>query len=261
MTVSRVQGSHQVRETMNEGSIRDRLAGVRERMAAAAARGKHGAGGVTLVAVSKRKPVSAIVEAYEAGHRDFGENYGQELVTKAAELAHLEDLRWHYIGHLQTNKVKQLVRPSAGEGAQKAVALFHGVDRAKLIGELQKRAAAASQTVNVLVQVNIAGEDTKSGCQPAELAKLLDQVDAADNLGLRGLMTMPPPVDDPEQARGWFVQLRDLRAAHGGPDRLPELSMGMSQDYEVAIEEGATIVRVGTAIFGVRDTPPAPGVR
>jgi len=245
---------------MTEASIQDRLERVRERMEAAVGRSACPAAGLTLVAVSKRKPVSAIVEAYEAGHRDFGENYGQELVTKAEELAHLDGIRWHYIGHLQTNKVKQLVGPGQTEGAGPAVALLHGVDRAKLVREVEKRAATAKSTVDVLIQVNISGEDTKSGCQPAELNELLDGVDRAKHLGLRGLMTMPPPVDDPEQARGWFQQLRELRDTHGGVERLPELSMGMSQDFEVAIEEGATIVRVGTAIFGVRDQPPPPGV-
>jgi pyridoxal phosphate enzyme (YggS family) len=241
-----------VGETMSD-TLKGRLARVRERMATAAARGGRTAEGLTLVAVSKRKPLAAIVEAYDAGQRDFGENYGQELLSKAEQLADREGIRWHYIGHLQTNKVKQLVgpRPAAGSGA--GVALLHGVDRAKLIREIDKRAAAAEATVALLIQVNISGEDTKSGCHPDELGELLSAVDDAGHLRLSGLMTMPPPVADPELARGWFQQLRELRDRHGGAQRLPELSMGMSQDFEVAIEEGATMVRVGTAIFGARD--------
>ncbi len=234
-------------------AVGDRLARVRERMTAAATRGGRSPEGLTLVAVSKRKPLSAIVEAYEAGQRDFGENYGQELLSKAEQLADRDDIRWHYIGHLQTNKVKQLVGPVAAPRTGAVVALLHGVDRAKLIGAIAKRAAAADTTVDLLVQVNISGEDTKSGCHPDQLGELLSAVDGADHLRLRGLMTMPPPVADPEEARGWFQQLRELRDRHGGTERLPELSMGMSQDFEVAIEEGATLVRVGTAIFGARE--------
>ena len=209
---------------MTEALIQDRLARVHERLEAAVTRSSCPADRVTLVAVSKRKPVSAIVEAYEAGHRDFGENYGQELVTKAQQLAHLEGIRWHYIGHLQTNKVKQLVGPGLAEGAGPVVSLLHGVDRAKLIREIEKRAAAAESTMDLLIQVNISGEDTKSGCAPTGLGELLDAVDGAEHLALRGLMTMPPPVEDPEQARGWFQQLRELRDTHGGIERLPELS-------------------------------------
>ncbi len=233
-------------------AVRDRLAAVRERMTAAAARSGRPPEGLTLVAVSKRKPVAAIVEAYAAGQRDFGENYGQELLSKAEQLAHLEQIRWHYIGHLQTNKVKQLVGPRQAERSGALVALLHGVDRAKLIGKIEIRAAAADCIVDLLVQVNISGEDTKSGCHPQQLGELLAAVDDAGHLRLRGLMTMPPPVADPEQARGWFQQLRELRDHQGGAERLPELSMGMTQDFEVAIEEGATMVRVGTAIFGAR---------
>ena len=175
---------------------------------------------------------------------DFGENYSQELLKKAADLQHLRDIRWHHIGHVQTNKVRQLV-PVAH--------LLHAVDRVKLARELEKRAAAAGRRIEVLAQVNIAGEESKSGCSPDELGPLMDGLRQCEHVEVRGLMTMPPFLDDPEQVRPFFRKLRALRDRHGGPQELPELSMGMSHDFAVAIEEGATIVRVGTAIFGPRD--------
>jgi pyridoxal phosphate enzyme (YggS family) len=198
---------------------------------------------VLLLAVSKTKPLEAIVEAYQAGQRDFGENYVQELVRKAEALAGLEGIRWHHIGHVQSNKVRQLVPVTT---------VVHGVDRLDLVAELDKRAAAAGRTLDVLCEVSIAGEDTKSGCEPARLPELLAALGEARHLRLRGLMTMPPFDEDPEASRPHLRRLRELRDAHGGPERLPELSMGMSHDFRVAIEEGATIVRVGTAIFGAR---------
>lgn len=224
-------------------SIAEALETVRAQLQDAA----HAAGrdpkAVQLLAVSKRKPVQDIVAAYEAGQRDFGENYGQELLTKAAELSHLEGLRWHHIGHLQRNKVKPLVPVTA---------LLHGVDRPSLVQELDKRAAAAGRRLEVLIQVNVAGEQSKSGCTPGELTALLDAIASSEHVVARGLMTMPPYVDDPEEARPHFARLRELRDQHGGPSQLPELSMGMTHDYAVAVAEGATIVRIGTAIFGAR---------
>lgn len=222
-------------------TIAENLQAVRARIAAACARAGRAPSSVTLVAVSKRQPVAALREAYAAGCLDFGENYAQELLEKAAELGGL-DLRLHHIGHLQTNKVKALIGK---------VALFHGVDRAELVRELDKRAAAAGQRAPVLIQVNTSGEGTKSGCAPAALRELYAEAAACAHLEVRGLMTMPAPSDDPEAARPAFRKLRALRDSLGDP-RLVELSMGMSHDFEVAIDEGATLVRVGTAIFGAR---------
>ena len=224
-------------------SIAPQLAAVHERIRDAATRAGRAAEEVTLVAVSKRKPVEAIAAARDAGCLDFGENYVQELVSKAEALP---ELRWHFIGHLQRNKAKVVV-------GVPGLVLLHGVDDPRLVGALDRRAAAAERTLDVLVQVNVSGEQSKSGCAPSEVAALLDTIDAATHVRARGLMTMPPP-SDPEQARPFFVALRELRDDLGGPARLPELSMGMSGDFEVAIEEGATIVRVGTAIFGARTT-------
>lgn len=198
---------------------------------------------VTLVAVSKLQPASLIRAAYAHGQRDFGENYVQELLRKRAELADLTDLRWHLIGHLQSNKAKQV----AG-----FVHLAHAIDDARTGAELGRRAVAAGRAVAVLAQVNVGGEAQKSGCAPEDLGALLDALTGAPGLSLRGLMTVPPHTDDPEGAAEFFARLRALRDAHGGSARLPELSMGMTHDLEVAVREGATMVRVGTAIFGAR---------
>lgn len=217
-------------------SVADGLAEVRERIERACARAGRSPGDVALVAVSKVHPASAVREAYEAGQRLFGENYVQELVDKAESLADLRDLRWHFIGHLQRNKVKQVL----GVGA-----VVETVDSARLAIEIDKRASAP---VEVLLQVNVAGEAQKSGCDAGELAALIEEVRARPRLVLRGLMTIPPLGEAPEASRRFFARLRELGEEHG----LRELSMGMSADLEVAIEEGATIVRVGTAIFGAR---------
>jgi pyridoxal phosphate enzyme (YggS family) len=192
--------------------------------------------GVTLVAVSKTHPAEAIREAYAAGQRDFGENYAQEWREKADALADLPDVRWHFVGSLQTNKVKYL----AGR-----VHLVHAVDREELARELSRRFGQKGAVARVLVEVNTGGEATKSGCPPADAPALAAAVRALPDVELRGLMGMPPPEDDP---RPHFRLLRELRDRLG----LAELSMGMSADWPIAIEEGATIVRVGTAIFGER---------
>lgn len=209
--------------------------------------------GVTLVAVSKTQPSSAIREAYQAGQRDFGENYAQEWRAKAAELAELPDLVWHFIGGLQTNKVKYVLpaqRP--GAVATPAVGWVHTVDRLGLAQELSRRAAArGGGAVRVLLEVNVGQEPSKSGCAPGELPGLAEAVLRLPALELRGLMCIPPAAGDP---RPHFGRLRELRDALGLP--LPDLSMGMSGDYPAAIEEGATLVRVGTAIFGERRPQP-----
>ncbi len=199
---------------------------------------------VTVVAVSKTHPPEAVREAYAAGQRDFGENYAQEWRDKAAALADLPDLVWHFVGSLQTNKVKLLLG-----AAPPRAAWVHTVDREELARELSKRATARGAGVKVLLEVNVAREPQKAGCAPEEVPRLAAAVGALPGLELRGLMCIPPAEGDP---RPHFRALRALRDGLG----LPDLSMGMTADWEAAVEEGATLVRVGTAIFGAR--PPRP---
>ena len=216
--------------------IAARLAAVRSRIAAVTERVGRKQESIALIAVSKRKPVQDILAAYEAGQRDFGENYVQEFAAKHERLPPLDDARFHFIGKLQSNK------------AGKAAALFstiHTVDSAKLAGRLDR----FGKPLEVFLEVKLSPEETKSGMDPALLEALLEDVVAAPNLRLAGLMTMPPWDADPERARPYFRQLRELAVQFG----IEGLSMGMSHDLEVAIEEGATHVRIGTAIFGPRD--------
>ncbi|WIG96310.1 YggS family pyridoxal phosphate-dependent enzyme [Myxococcus sp. SDU36] len=220
------------------GSVAERLASVRERVAAACARAGRPVESVTLVAVSKLKPADLIREAYAAGQRDFGENYAQELRDKAAELADLDGLRWHAIGALQTNKVKYVAR---------AAGAFHALDRLEVARELSKRRENAPP-LPVYVEVNVGSEATKSGLAPDALGAFLEGVRALPGLQAVGLMALPPPTEDEARARADFQSLRELARGHG----LPGLSMGTTHDFEWAIEEGATVVRVGTAIFGER---------
>jgi hypothetical protein len=217
------------------------LARVQDRIARATLAAGRAPGSVRLIAVSKGQPASAIREAYAAGQRDFGENYAQELAAKARELADL-DVRWHFIGHLQRNKVKEVVVHAS---------TVQTVDRATLADELSKR---AQRDLGVLLEVNVGGEAQKAGVAPADVVGLADHVARLPRLALVGLMTVPPACDDPEDARPHFRALADLGATlrargHAGT---VELSMGMSHDFHVAIAEGATWVRVGTAIFGAR---------
>ncbi len=227
-------------------SIAERWQAVRARVEAACERANRPVSEVTIVAVSKTHPASAVREAAAAGATDFGENYAQELAAKQGELAALA-VRWHYIGRLQRNKAKLV----AGK-----VALVHAVDHEDLAVELGKRAAAAraGAVQPILLAINLAGETTKGGV-PAEAAPALAaRLAGVPNVRLDGLMTMPPPSDDPETSRPGFLALRALRDRLAGDlgRALPVLSMGMSGDYEVAIACGATHVRVGTAIFGAR---------
>lgn len=252
-----------------EEEIAQRLESQRRRIAHAAESCGRSPDSVVLIAVSKKHPPSAIEAAYSAGQRDFGENYVQELVAKAEQLAHLPEIRWHMIGHLQSNKAR-FVAP--------LVERVHTISSAKLARELGARVAQRKRTVaaspdgtrarasgieqelppssvlplGVLVEVNVSGEESKSGCSPRELQQVLSAVDAQPYLRLCGLMTMPPASKDPGEARPYFDQLTALQEIHGGRGRLPELSMGMSGDAEVAIVAGATHVRIGTAIFGSR---------
>jgi pyridoxal phosphate enzyme (YggS family) len=213
------------------------IAAVRARIARACAACGRDPGDVELVAVSKTHEPEAVRAAYEAGQRVFGENYVRELVDKAAALADLPGLRWHFIGHLQRNKVRDVI--DAG-------AVVETVDSARLATALHERAARlGAGAVDVWVQVNVAREPQKSGCAPEEAEALVDAVRALPALRLRGLMTVPPAEGDP---RPWFAALRALRDRVG----VSGLSMGMSADLEAAIAEGTTLVRVGTAIFGER---------
>ncbi len=228
-------------------TIAVRLAEVHARIEAAlSASGRDPrSSGVRLVAVSKRHPPEAIREAYAAGQRAFGENYAQELESKAAALRDLVDIEWHFIGHLQTNKAR-VVAPIA--------CIVHTVDSTYLAKELARRATSAPANrsrLEVLVEVNVSGEARKSGVSPQDLEEVLAAVEAAPVLSLRGLMTMPP-FGDPAAARSIFSTLASIRNLHGGAPRLPDLSMGMSDDLELAIHAGATLVRIGTAIFGSR---------
>lgn len=224
-----------------------RLRAVRAQIEAAATRSARDPRSILLVAVSKTKSADAIREAYGAGQRDFGENYVQEMAEKAERLADLPDLRFHFIGHLQRNKAKTAARIAS---------VVHTVDSARLAAELGRRAreAAPGRSLGVLVEVNVGGETQKNGCAEHDLEAILSAIEVESALRLDGLMTVPPHTEDPAGARPFFDTLARLRDAHGGTARLPELSMGMSHDLEHAVVAGATIVRVGTAIFGERVT-------
>ncbi len=219
---------------------------MRDRIATACARVARDPASVRLIGVSKTRPAADVRAAFAAGLTDFGENRVQEAEAKAAELADLRPgLRWHLIGHLQANKAK------------KAAALFdavHSVDGDALAARLARAAAEDGRVLPVLVQVDLAGEETKFGLAEEHLMSTLQAMQSHASLRVAGLMVLPPYADDPEEARPYFRQLRDLRdrASAFGLLGGGELSMGMSHDFEVAIEEGATMVRVGTALFGVR---------
>lgn len=233
-------------------SVATGLAAVSRRVAAASRRAGRDPASVTLVAVSKGFGPGVVAEAIAAGAQDLGENRVQEALGKIDAVAGAAGVRWHLIGRLQTNKVRLL-------GGR--FVLVHSVDRPQLVEALQRRLAAEGRVQDVLMEVNVGGEASKGGVAPGEATALARRIAAAAELRLRGLMTVAPQVVDPEAARPFFAALRALRdrvaAEIGQP--LPGLSMGMSGDFEVAIEEGATIVRVGRAIFGDRPTPAGAG--
>jgi pyridoxal phosphate enzyme (YggS family) len=230
--------------------IAGRLAEVRARVAEAALGAGRRVEDVRLVAVSKTFPVEAIREAWEAGQRDFGENRVQEALQKIDALADIP-IGWHLIGHLQSNKAKR---------AAERFGWIHAIDSADLLRRVDAAAAAGGRTVDVLIQVDLALEPTKHGAPIESVPGILDAAEATKAARLVGLMLLPPLVSDPEEARPWFRRLRELRDGwvdRGTPHgRLGQLSMGMSHDFEVAIEEGATMVRVGSAIFGERSGQP-----
>jgi hypothetical protein len=234
--------------------LRARAAAVLERIAEAARRAGRSPEEVTLVAVSKTHPAALVREAAAAGLKDFGENRVQEAESKIGELRpEPPHLRWHLIGHLQPNKARRAAR---------LFDLIHTVDSASLVERLERICAEDGRAaLDVLVQVDLAGEETKSGATEEELPAVFEALKRCQLVRCRGLMTLPPFFDDVERVRPFFQRLRKLRdelrergAFAGGGEGVGELSMGMTNDYEVAIEEGATLVRVGTAIFGARGT-------
>ena len=219
------------------------LARVRERIERACRRAGRDPAGVRLVGVGKTKPPELLAEAVAAGLSDIGENYVREFLEKRERLS--PSIRWHFVGRLQSNKARQVVGK---------VELIHSLDRESLLEEIEKRAAAAGVVVRGLLKVNLGGEAAKGGADEAVARRLLETAAAMPHLRVEGLMSIPPPQDDPEALRPWHRRLarlaETLRRETGLP--LPELSMGMSSDLETAVEEGATLVRVGTDLFGPR---------
>ena len=233
--------------TTTTATIATRLDAVRERIAAACERAGRDPDGVTIVGVTKTHPVDAVEEALAAGQLDLGENRAQELVPKAEQAAGMGlDPRWHFIGGLQRNKVRQVLPH---------IAVLHSLDSLRLATEIERRAEQGRSPnpdvpLPCYLEVNVGGEDSKQGIEPADVGELLRGVSDLRHVDVVGLMTVAPQVDEPELVRPVFRALRELAEAHG----LAELSMGMTEDYEVAIEEGATVVRLGRVIFGPRRT-------
>ena len=227
--------------------VKEQLAQVEENIVKACEKAGRSRSEVTLIAVSKTKPVEMLLEAYEAGARDFGENKVQELVDKIPRLP--KDIRWHMIGHLQRNKVKYIVDQ---------VSLIHSVDTYRLAEEINIQALKKNITVPVLIEVNVANEASKFGVQAEDTLQLVQEIASTlKNIRIQGLMTIAPYVDDPEDNRLYFRKLKDLSVDIAAENidnvSMNVLSMGMTGDYTVAIEEGATMVRVGTGIFGERN--------
>ncbi|MCI5936286.1 MAG: YggS family pyridoxal phosphate-dependent enzyme [Lachnospiraceae bacterium] len=226
--------------------LKDNYEAVKNNIEQACMRSNRDLSEVTLIAVSKTKPVPMLQEIYDAGARDFGENKVQELCQKYEELP--QDIRWHMIGHLQRNKVKQVVGKAA---------LIHSVDSYRLAQEISLQAQKQNITVPILIEVNIAKEESKFGIAKEDTIQLVEEIAELPNLTIQGLMTIAPFVDDPEDNRLYFREIKqlsvDIKNKNIDNVTMDVLSMGMTNDYEVAIEEGATIVRVGTGIFGARN--------
>ena len=221
------------------------IAHIRERINDACSRSGRSSAGVQLIAVSKVKPAALVDAAFRAGQRLFGENYVQEFADKVSAVEN--PVSWHFIGALQSNKVKYI---------RGKVAMIHSVDRLSLAKEINKQWSKLDTPINILIQVNIGDEESKSGCQPEALETLIRDIAELPYLRIKGLMCLPPHDDNPECVRPYFRRMRQLSeqiaALNIAGVAMAELSMGMSGDFEVAIEEGATLVRVGTAIFGAR---------
>jgi pyridoxal phosphate enzyme (YggS family) len=226
-------------------ALRARLADVRSRIERAAGRAGRDPASIRLVAVSKTFPADYVRALADAGQVDFGENKVQEALQKMDQLSDCA-VRWHLVGHLQSNKAKKAGRFD----------VVHSIDSTEILEKLAEAASAAGRQLDVLMQVDVAGEATKHGAREEELAAIFDAARTARSVRAVGLMLLPPAVDDPDNARPFFRALRDVREhllARGvAASQLSELSMGMSHDFEVAVEEGATLVRVGTALFGKR---------
>ncbi|MBD8600586.1 YggS family pyridoxal phosphate-dependent enzyme [Pseudomonas sp. CFBP 8772] len=222
-------------------TIAENISTLAERIRSAAQAVQRDPGSVGLLAVSKTKPASDLREAYDAGLRDFGENYLQEALGKQAELTDLP-LIWHFIGPIQSNKTRAIAENFAW---------VHSVDRLKIAQRLSEQRPPALPPLNICIQVNVSGEASKSGCSPEDLAALAQAIGALPNLKLRGLMAIPEPTDDRDEQNASFAAVSTLQAQIGLP--LDTLSMGMSHDLEAAIAQGATWVRIGTALFGARD--------
>ena len=226
--------------------LKDQLKEVEKRIQAACDRAGRKREEVTLIAVSKTKPVETLQEAYDLGVRIFGENKVQELTAKYEALP--KDIHWHMIGHLQTNKVKYIIDKAE---------LIHSVDSLKLAETIEKEAAKHDLIADILVEVNVAEEESKFGMKMEEVIPFVEKVSAFPHVRVRGLMTIAPFVEDPEENRSIFADLHklyiDIKKKNHDNDTVSVLSMGMTNDYEVAIEEGATMVRVGTGIFGARN--------
>lgn len=225
------------------GTIVMRLEGITERIRIACERSGRDPGSVTLLGVTKKKSIDVVRNAITAGILDIGENYVQELMEKADAVG--AGPRWHFIGHLQRNKVR-VIAP--------IVSLVHGVDSERLAIEIDRQGELLGRSLPILIQVNTSGEDSKSGVSPSEAIDLARRIHGLPSIDLQGLMTIPAPTDNPEEARSSFRELRSLRdrIAEALSHPLPHLSMGMTDDFDVAIEEGSTIVRIGTALFGRR---------
>lgn len=228
--------------------IKDNISVVKSNIVAACKRAGRDCNDVTLIAVSKTKPVSDIEEAYQTGTIDFGENKVQELNTKYPVLP--QDIKWHLIGHLQTNKVKYIIDK---------VTLIHSVDSFKLAAQIDKEAEKCGINKDILIEVNVADEDTKFGLRYDETIDVVKEISTLKHVHIKGLMTIAPYTEEPESNRIYFKKLRELSETISSLNipnvEMKELSMGMTGDYEVAIEEGATLVRVGTGIFGNRSYP------
>lgn len=227
--------------------ISENMRTVERQIETACAESGRQSGDVTLIAVSKTKPVEALQEAYAAGARDFGENKVQELLDKIPQLP--KDIRWHMIGHLQRNKVKYIIDK---------VYLIHSVDSFRLAAEISKEAVKRNLTVNIMIEVNVAGEESKFGVTVEETEQLVEKIAKLPGICIKGLMTIAPFVENSEENREYFSKLKSLSVdimTKNIDNRImgDDLSMGMTGDYKVAVEEGATYVRVGTGIFGERD--------
>lgn len=226
--------------------LKENLKSVQERIRVAALKAGRNPDEITLIAVSKTKPVDMIQDIYDAGIREFGENKVQEITSKKPQLP--DDINWHMIGHLQRNKVRAVIDKAC---------LIHSVDSLRLAQAISTEAVKSNMTVSILLEVNMAGEETKFGFKPDEVHDALQSIAGLPGIYVRGLMTSAPYVSNPEENRQYFRDMRqlcvDLKAKNIDNTSMDYLSMGMTNDFEVAVEEGATHVRVGTAIFGERN--------